>query len=349
MEDKLILLQLNNEPLAELSNLKDYRVERSIAGVDEIGFTIYQTFTDGENKDEKNPIYDLIEGNTYILMNDEEIFTITKPIENVDENGIAYKEVVAYSREFELRSKLILDFKGENRVIYDPSNQKDDEGVYFGLLNYVESRTDWKVDYYNTNITKRKKALDYDKTTILSTILDAQKDFQCILKFDTVNQKIDILDVPQVGSDKGLYLSDENFIKTLTKEINTEDIVTRLYLYGRDDLDVSRVNITGQKYVENYDFFMRDEYMSKELINALKKNKDEVNKYSKEWNETFSELLAKEKERANFINGLQLQEGLVDKLKRDFDDNIEDEKEREKIQKEIEKREKSIQGIKRYY
>lgn len=346
MEDKLILLELSKEPLAELYNIENYKIERSISGVDEISFTIYQKFTNVDFKEEINPIYDLIQGNMYIELNESEIFVITKPVENVDENGIAFKEIVAYSKEFELRNKLIIDFEGEDRVLYEPSNQKDDNGVYFGLLNYLEDRTNWKVNYYNTDILKRKKTLSYNKDSFLSALSQAQQDFQCLIKFNTMDETIDILSVEQVGSDKGLYLSNENFINTLTKEINAEDIVTRLYLYGRDDLDVSRVNITGQKYIENYDFFMNTKYMSQELINALSANKTQIGEHSELWNVTFKELLAKEKERTNFVNGVQLQEGLIEKMYRDYDDNIENEEERLKIKKEIENREKALEGTK---
>lgn len=57
----------------------------------------------------------------------------------------------------------------------------------------------------------------------------------------------------------------------MEKEDDTEDITTVLTLSGNDDLTISEVNPSGDTYVENFSYFMENEEMSTELINALNK------------------------------------------------------------------------------
>jgi hypothetical protein len=80
---------------------------------------------------------------------------------------------------------------------------------------------------------------------------------------------IDIYEVGEIGQNKGLIISDENYIKTISKNMKHDEIKTRLYLYGKDNISIHSINITGQPYIENYDYYKQIKYMSQSLIDAL--------------------------------------------------------------------------------
>ena len=73
------------------------------------------------------------------------------------------------------------------------------------------------------------------------------------------------------GADSGLYLTEDNYIKSIEKVDNTNEIVTRLSLIGRDEVDIYEVNPLGTDYVENFDYFIENGEMDDEEIVAILK------------------------------------------------------------------------------
>ena len=118
-------------------------------------------------------------------------------------------------------------------------------------------------------------------TDILVTVDDTVLIKDTNYKIDTETKTITLIRTPwkkQIyGRDSGLYITDRNYIKQFEKDSNHLDIVTRYYIYGKDNLSIRNVNPTGQDYIDDIGFYRgyKDEdgwhskYMSKNLLDEL--------------------------------------------------------------------------------
>ena len=65
----------------------------------------------------KNEIYDLVEGDFLIKLNDMKYFIVYDINEKANaESGEIYKEVKCYSREYELSNKKLINYKADSRM-----------------------------------------------------------------------------------------------------------------------------------------------------------------------------------------------------------------------------------------
>lgn len=285
---ELTLCKLNEEPLTSLKNIKDLEYKAFYVGIDELSFNIplYRMESNGDKV--KNEIYDLVEGDHLILLNDMKYFIIHTVVESAnEESGEIYKEVQCYSREYELSSKKLVDYKANSRVLYDISNSMLD-GLEKGVLNYIFKYITkaWAIGYIDPDVILKNgkdvhRALDFSNSNLLQVFQELQQTFGCIFRFDTVKQKIDIYAIENVmGQHRGLYISDGNFIKDLSKTIKYDEVKTRLYLYGKDNISIQSISPIGQPYIDNFDAYKSTKYMSQELINALNTYQTKVEGYN---------------------------------------------------------------------
>ena len=180
------------------------------------------------------------------------------------------------SREYEFAQKRLVGYEGASRKIYDYNNDIDENGLEWGFLNYILKNTSWRVGYINSNVLAKHRHISFAKATYLQAFQEIQKTFGCLFKYDTINKVIDIYEVTQLGKNQGLYISDRNFINSLSQTINHDEIKTRLFLYGKDNISIQSINVTGQPYIENFDFFKNTKYMSQGLIDSLNRYEEYI-------------------------------------------------------------------------
>src|SRR5690606_11341218 len=83
-------------------------------------------------------------------------------------------------------------------------------------------------------------------------------------------------------TDKGLVIEYGKYLRSINEEPDFDNIVTRLYVYGRNGLSINRLNPTGTDYIESFDYYMypfkryknknviqSSYYMSDDLCNAI--------------------------------------------------------------------------------
>lgn len=267
MEYELILCKPDKTQISVL-NANNIEYISRFPTTDELSFSI--------NCDEI--YYNLVIGDYLILLNNEKYFMIDNPNEIGD--GKEVKNIHCYSLEYMLTKKLIRSYKLVSRKLYSLTNELDSDGYQLGVMNYVTtSLTTWTLDinsfsvFSGLNSTYRQFDIS-EKTLFEFLINDVQNAYKCIFFFDTVNRKISVKSIADLQSNKGFYLSEENYIKKINKTIKNDEIITRLYCYG-NDISINDINTSGTSYIENYTFYKTTEFMSQELINAL--NSYEVN------------------------------------------------------------------------
>lgn len=95
--------------------------------------------------------------------------------------------------------------------------------------------------------------------------------YNCIATYDTDKKEINLYDINTVAENIQLYLSNDNYIKRLSRTESSENIVTRLTLVGSDEMDIINETVTGYPYLEDYSYFKNNGEMSDELVNHLDK------------------------------------------------------------------------------
>ena len=287
----LVLCKMNEEPIQELYNIEELEIKRYFANIDEISFKVPLYRMDNDGSRIRNELFDLVDGNMMVLVNDMKYFILTKPQTETDEKtGEIYKTILGFSREYELIQKQIVGYDGVSRMIYDPTHSVDENGLEIGFLNYIERNTSWRVGYVNANLLKKYRHLSFSKSTYLQALQDVQQTFGCLFRFDTINKVIDAYEVAQLGKNQGLYISDKNFLSSLSQRINYDEVKTRLYLYGRDNISIQEINVTGQPYIENFNFFKNTKYMTQDLIDALNEYEEYVKSKEGEFQNYLSQL-----------------------------------------------------------
>ena len=113
--------------------------------------------------------------------------------------------------------------------------------------------------------------------------------FNALVLFNTKEKKIDIYDEETFGEHSGITLAIDNFIKDINISRNTNEIVTKLYC-NVDGMYITENNPTGQNYIENFSYFMENELMSEELIEALLLHEEIINSVSSDLELAQSEL-----------------------------------------------------------
>lgn len=324
-EMRLSLCKPDRKPFMEIKNVKNLTRKISLVGVDELSFDVPLYRPTLRGKKVRNELYDAIVGDYYIYLNDGkddengQYFIVQNPDERKNESGEVVKSIVAYSSEYAFSSKKIGNFDKESRMLFDPNYLVDKDGYEMGFLNFIERKSAWRVSYIAPKLLGKYRELKFSNTSFLDAFKTCQEKFNCLFQYDTAKEQIRVITVDDekngLGGNQGIVISDNNFIKSITKKINTDDIVTRLYVEGDDSISFQDYNILGNSYVEDLSFYRDFNYLSDSLTKALDKYAKateeldpDFKKIVKDLNEITkkeSELKSKQLERESEIVRLQ--------------------------------------------
>lgn len=126
-------------------------------------------------------------------------------------------------------------------------------------LNYVLKGTEWSIGVVEPNI---KRTLRAEETiSRLTAVRKLPILYECEMSFDTKNRKINLLNT--IGEDTNIVISYEYNTDSIQRHIDSREILTRVYLYGKDGLTIRDIN-KGFEYIENYSYY--DELGKKRVI-----------------------------------------------------------------------------------
>ena len=100
---------------------------------------------------------------------------------------------------------------------------------------------------------------------VYNILKDLETVFNCIFIFDTYNKIINCYSKDNYGEEKGLLLSfDTNIIELNIDE--SESIPNAMKVIGKDNLSIASENIFGGNILYNYDYYISEGIMDKELV-----------------------------------------------------------------------------------
>ncbi|SKA89737.1 phage minor structural protein, N-terminal region [Clostridium sp. USBA 49] len=215
----LILYDVNHNKIALLQNVKDPKRERTLDGDEVLSF--FYPISDTK--------YSLIKEECYVRNKDNEYV-----IKEVNE-GEDWGEFVA---------KINIEaIKGKDIEHFETVEQTCANAVNLAIVG-----TGWNIGY--CDVTKNR-TIRKQRCSAWDILQEIRNIYKCDFRFDTVNKKIYIYQ--SMGTDKGVYFTDQLNLKKLDVQRNSYDYVTRLIPIGKDGLTIESVN-GGLNYIENYQY-----------------------------------------------------------------------------------------------
>ena len=312
----LTLNSMNGSLLCDINTNYLNSISKSITDIDKIELSIPKYVYDNNFKKVYNTLYLNIKHERLITVNDKEVYIIR----NITDVDGEYKKVVAESREVILK-KIDLKFEDIGLML----NSSDEENDIYSLNEYMYEETGWKfgnidnkVKFQEDGTTPKMRWQEsvegYWYEYLTNTVAEQ---FECIVIFDTYNKLVNLYDIDSFGGGIKICLSNDNYVRSLEQQTSSSDIVTRLRLVGNEGITINDTNPSNVDYLENYSYFIENQEMSNELINALDKFNEVVNIRAVEWNrlidfknEKSKVLLDKKMDMLELISNIKYYESL---------------------------------------
>lgn len=215
----LKLYNKEHEVLSALTNLKDYKIEYVLSGEDLLEFSL-------SRYDENIP---LIQEECYIRTEYNEY--VIKAIEPSDN----FKRFTCNINIESLVGKVIKNFDTKNNNIND-------------TIRLAIAGTGWTLA---DNSISKKRTVSLKNTNALEVLRKVRETFRVDFRFDAINKIIYVYE--KLGSDKGVYFTDELNLISLDVPSDSYDYATRLYAKGKDGLTFADIN-DGKDYIENFQY-----------------------------------------------------------------------------------------------
>lgn len=259
LDMEIYLAKPDKTIIAKLKDAYNKKLHISFGEIGQISFSIPYD-VDRNHSMTRTPYIDNIRERYLIKVkigNDVDWYIINK-ITQISEDSDS-KQINAMLLSYELKDKIIRIYNTEN------SGPKTCTQVLTDALN----GTLWSVGTITAAFDVVKRSFDVSSKTALDFIYEIAETFKGVIQWNTDNREISIVEESSIGQNKGLRFSYEKYLKSINKESSVEDMATRLYVFGKDDLSINRVNPTGTNYIEDFSYFMYP-FQQDNLGNVLK-------------------------------------------------------------------------------
>lgn len=233
-----------------------------------IKFSALNTFTFSipaemyiNNKLQKNPLVDTIRERYLVrleLNGAFEYFVIMKIQKIMEQDGFETITYQCYSMGIQIANTIVRDYKETLNL------------TKHAQMMLAESN--WTVDYVEADFDLYDKEYEMASGNSLQCIFELCERFNAAVVFNTDKKTINFHYPKNVGKNKGLRLKKGKYLENFNIDIDAEAMVTRLYPYGADGLDIRRLNSTGSDYIEDYSFYLYP-FQHDENWNVIRKSK----------------------------------------------------------------------------
>jgi len=291
-EAKFHLAKPNKQIVSHIYERIGGEMSIKLGNINELSFSIPHFIEDQE----PNPHVDLIKEMMLIRVtmgSYKEWYVVNEIEEDGDDSDIF--NVKAFSLGYELKGKQVSDYTE------DAINATD-------LLTKLLENTVWKIGTVDAMFDVMFRSFDSGSdSNVLDCIIQAGETFGALLVWDTETRKVSFKDMSQNGTFKGMTVNYGRFLQSIKRTRTTDELTTRLYIYGSEDLSIHGVNPTGQPYIEDFSYFLypfeRDAnknvikesyFMSNELCHAILNQQIMIAQNAPQIKSLTDDMLAKE-------------------------------------------------------
>lgn len=238
--DELIVYASNGAPAAILDAATDVCLTRELFGLEELTFSLSPT--DAKYAEIKHLRRVSLDGRSYIIdrTGDERDETLSGKVVAVSLATHELGKIKNYGLDIET-----LTAAG---------------GAASILLG-----SGWTVRAVS-DTTKRRSYKPSAGETVLSNLLAWADICNLYPVFDSQTREIDLVASP--GASNGVEIRVGKNARGIKREVDSGNVITRLYVYGKDDLSIAEANPTGLPYIDNFSHFIESEGVTEEAIYA---------------------------------------------------------------------------------
>jgi hypothetical protein len=283
---EILLAKPNFQIIANLKEAYNKKLNVTMSGINEVEFDLPYKIDKG-HKLIDNPNISLLRDRYLlkIIVDGKEDWYTIRNISDVGEEDSEHKPVKAYLLPYEMNDKLIEVFEEDaltleqvlmgGTVVDSAGGVRDVDGI-------LKSYTKWQVGYVDADFITTQRSFNFSSTTVLDALNQVAETFKAVMEWDTVNRVINFWNPDNYGLNKGLTIGYGKYLQTVSRESNSDEMTTRLIVTGADDLSIQRLNPSGQRWLDDFSFFMypfqrnankdvlqSSYYMSDELCNAI--------------------------------------------------------------------------------
>ncbi len=323
---KLWLLKPNGQRIERIAGVSKLQGTFKYTNLNQITFQISPTMFDGVKHEQvKNTVFDKIR-NKYIIEfkynNFRDYFVIDdlKEVSNESENI----QVIADSLGTELNGKSMNEIEMLGSTIRQMYNKV--------FENYAPL---WSIEYIDPKVEDVKRELTAQQGTVMSTSEQINTLFDTVTIFDNINRKTSVYHKDSVGTNRGLRVRENSYLKSFEDSMVSKDIITRLIPMGSNGLTIHSANPAGSDYIEDFSFFIKpfkrdanrnviehSDYMSDELCHALldyeefyDTKKEQIDEFTKRYTDILTQH-SEEDFKLKSLNGIvERQEDRIELLK----------------------------------
>lgn len=316
---QLEIAKPNRDVIGHLPEAFNIEQNIKLGQINELSFTIpYEIEKDFTLV--RNPNVDKLKSRYLVratFKDQKEWFIISNLNNTFNEDGKEFLNVKLYSLGYQLKDKKIRTWVG---VYIDGEFRKESLNAQ-QVLEDLLSETTWGIDHIDSEFLTKYRSFDFNNTTVLDAVFEVARTFGAIIQWNTENKTISLFKQENVGVNKGFRISYGKYLKSLSKEEKSDEMITRLHVYGKDGLSIHRVNPLGTDYIEDFSYFMQgfqrdenkntissSEYMSDELCHALLDYQEFVETKNGEFQSLLSQKETLESQKTTKENELSILE-----------------------------------------
>lgn len=294
----------NRTTIAKLTHAYNKKLSVKFGNVNELSFTLPYSITI-KNKIVRNPYIDEIKEKYFIRAefgDSIEYFLINKLSKSSGDTDEL--NVQCFSLGYQLTYQRMIDYQVTSYNCLQ-------------VLTDCLKGTGWTVGYINVDLNLKFRKFDVSSKTKLDFLYEIAETFEGVVNFDTVEKKINIYKEEEISKYKGFWIKYGKYLENVEETIDSDEIVTRLYVKGGDDLSINAVNPTGQSYIDDFSYFLypfqmddkgnvisHSNFMSDELCIALINYNSHISSRKDEFKSLLDQKKTKQEEKTQRENEL---------------------------------------------
>lgn len=243
---RLHLAKPNKEIISHIDEKFQDSLALKLGNINELSFSLPHFIEDEETgKQVKNPHVELVRERMLIRV---KLSTYLEwfVIDSIEEDGSDTDtfNVSAFSLGYELNGKRISGFTTESM------NARE-------LATELLQETVWKIKEIDPIFETMFRSFESgDDSNVLESITKWAETFGGLLIWHSDTREISLLDMNENGEFRGLTIDYGKYLRSIKRSRTTDNMPTRLYVYGSEDLTIHTVNPTGLGYIEDFSHYM---------------------------------------------------------------------------------------------
>ena len=290
---KLFVCRPDKTTIGILSSYFGLKWNPKISQISQLDFSIF-TEIEINHKLVRNNNYDLLKYKyliRYEYMNYMEYFVINT-IEDSSDQDSFIKNITCYSLAYNLTDEIIT---------YNNTDTEYSKNATEILNILLGGNTVWQVGTVSADLDLKYLQFNFSSKTCLDCLYEVATSFSALLQFDTINYTVslsnDLTSIENIdnianSTNYGLVLDYGKYIDSISNNPVVDNFCTYLIPYGKDNLTINSVNITGSNALTNYQYFMfpftrndsgnilqHSDYMSDSLCIAIEEYNSKLSTY----------------------------------------------------------------------